>query len=377
MTYYPRNQQANLFRLLVPGKVVVLYGPRQVGKTTLARRIVENLQEPHLFVTGEDVVVREYLGSRSLVKLREFVGHKRLLVVDEAQHIPEIGLNLKMLIDAMPDLRILATGSSSFRIAHDAGEPLTGRQYTIRLLPLSQAEISRLEPRHETVARLESRLLYGSYPEVVTAEDSDLRVRYLRELVNSYLLKDILALDGLRHSDKVFRLLQLLAHQIGKEVSLSELGSQLGLNKKTVERYLDLLQKVFVLYRLTGLSRNLRQEIVRHARYYFLDVGMRNALINNFAPLSLRNDVGALWENYVFMERIKAHELIGEPVGVWFWRTYDRQEIDLVEERGGHLHGFEIKWSPGKGRRPLAWAAAYPEASFTVIHRDNYLDHVL
>jgi len=375
--YYPRTQQDNMERLLTPGKVIVLYGARQVGKTTLVKKIIEGVDEPCMYVTGEDIVVRDYLGSLSIEKLRDFVGTKRLLVVDEAQHIPRVGLNLKMLVDAVPDLRILATGSSSLQLAKDTGEPLAGRKYTLRLFPLSQAEISTLEPRHETAARLESRLIFGSYPEVVTSQDNELRTRYLRELVNSYLLKDILELEGIRHSDKLLRLLQLLAHQVGSEVSAAELGKVLGMSKNTVARYLDLLGKAFVLHPLGGFSRNLRKEIIRNSRYYFLDNGIRNALVNNFSPLALRDDVGKLWENYVLMERLKKHETKGPPVNVHFWRTYDRQELDLVEESGGRLSGFEFKWSRRRVRAPSAWTSAYPEASFDIVNRENYLDFIL
>jgi len=372
--YFPREQLRNLKRLLLPGKVVVLYGPRQVGKTTLAKKMLEEERDPFLYVTGEDIVVREFLGSRSISKLREFVGGRKLLVVDEAQHVPGIGLNLKMLVDSIPGLRVLATGSSSFKLTQETGEALTGRQYTLRLYPLSHAEIAEVEHPHEVKANLESRLIYGSYPEVVVCRDNELRARYLKDLVHSYLLKDILVLDGVRHSDKLLRLLQLLAHQVGAEVSASELGRSAGLAKNTVERYLDLLRKVFVLHRMDGFSRNLRKELVRNPRYYFLDVGVRNTLVNNYNPVSLRNDVGALWENYIVMERIKGHEASSEPVGTWFWRTYDRQEIDLIEERSGKLHGYEIKWAPGRGRRPRAWTAAYPDASFSVVHSVNYAE---
>jgi len=376
MHHYHRSQRDILDRLLLPGKVVVLYGPRRVGKTTLVRKLLEETSEPSLYVTGEDLAGRDYLGSRNLIKLIEFVGRKRLVVVDEAQYIPEIGLNLKMIVDAIPDIRIIATGSSSFQLARDVGEPLTGRKFTLRLLPLSQAELSQHEPTHEIRARLESRLIYGSYPEVVNLPDNELRARYLRELVQSYLFKDILELEGIRYSDKMTRLLQLLAHQIGSEVSTSKLGRTLGMSKNTVDRYLDLLEKVFVLYRLPGFSRNLRKEISRNSRYYFVDVGIRNALVNNFNPLSLRNDTGMLWENYILLERLKFHEARSMSVNRYFWRTYDRQEIDLVEEQGGHLQGFEIKWGSGKGRCPAGWRKAYPDASFTVLHRDNYLEYI-
>jgi len=364
-------------KLLLPGKVVVLTGARQVGKTTLVKKMIEEVGEAYLYVTGEDILVREYLGSRSLVKLREFIGERRLLVVDEAQYIPEVGLNLKMLVDSMPDLGSRARASSSRHLADDGGEPLAGRKCTVRMFPLSQAEISRLEPAHETKGRLETRLIYGSFPEVVTTEDNGLRRKYLEELVSSYLFKDILELEGIRYSETLVRLLQLLAHQIGSQVSVSELGKSVGMSKATVDRYLDLLVKVFVLHRVPGFGRNLRKEITRNPRFYFLDNGLRNALISKFNPLAIRDDVGMLWENYVVMERMKRLESRGDTVSTYFWRTYDGQEIDHIEESGGRLSAFEMKWSDKRVRPPSAWASAYPDSSYSVIHRDNYLEFIM
>jgi uncharacterized protein len=375
--YIPRPQLAYLSKLSVPGKVVVVYGPRRVGKTTLLQHFVEGFSGEALFVTGEDINVREYMESQSITKLRAFVGTKKCLIVDEAQYIRDVGLNLKLLVDHVPELRIIATGSSSFDLANRTGEPLTGRQHTLLLLPLAQMELSAVEAPHITRASLELRLLYGSYPEVVLTEANMEKERYLRELVGAYLFKDILQMEDVRQSDKLARLLQLLAFQIGHEVSVAELGSQLGMSKNTVERYLDLLEKVFVIYARRGFSRNLRKEIVKSRRYYFYDNGIRNALINNFNPLSLRDDVGALWENYAVTERLKRNLYRDIHVQSYFWRTYDRKEIDLVEESAGDLHGFEMKWSPTRlPRTPAAWAEAYPGASFDVVHRENYLPFV-
>jgi predicted AAA+ superfamily ATPase len=238
-------------------------------------------------------------------------------------------------------------------------------------------ELSTIEPAHVTQARLEMRLLYGTYPEVVLMNADADRQRYLRDLVASYLFKDILALEDVRHSDKLSRLLQLLAFQIGHDVSLAELGTQLGMSKNTVERYLDLLEKVFVIHGRSGFSRNLRKEVIKSRRYYFFDNGIRNALISNFNPLSLRDDVGALWENYVVAERLKRNLYREVSVQSYFWRTYDQKEIDLVEDSGGCLHAYEMKWTPSKILRPpRSWQEAYPEASFDVVHRDNYLNFV-
>lgn len=327
-------------------------------------------------VTGEDITVREYLESQSLPKLRSFVGDRRILIVDEAQTIRQVGLNLKMLVDHVPGLKIIATGSSSFELSHQTGEPLTGRQYTLLMLPLAQMEIQAIETPHETRARLEERLIYGSYPEVVLSESNERRELYLKELAGSYLFKDILQLEGIRRADKLVRLLQLLAFQIGREVSVSELGTQLGMSKNTVDRYLDLLEKVFVIHSRPGFSRNLRKEITKSRRYYFVDNGIRNVLINNFNPLVMRDDVGALWENYAIVERMKAMLYQGRTIQSYFWRTYDQKEIDLVEDAAGVLSAFEMKWSPDRLSPPKDWAAAYPGALFKVIHRDAYLDFI-
>jgi len=376
MSYIPQKHLANLRKLVAPGKVVVIYGPRQVGKTTLVKKYVGDVKDRLLFVDGDDIVVREYLQSQSIQKLRDFVGDHSLLVVDEAQHVDKIGLNLKLITDHLPEVKVIATGSSSFDLAKDVGEPLTGRKFVLTLFPLAQMEISSIEDRHETEANRESRLIYGSYPEVVTRQDNRARQEYLREIVGSYLFKDILALEGIRYANKLVRLLQLLAFQIGKEVSLNELGTQLAMSKNTVERYLDLLEKVFVIYRLSGFSRNLRKEVTKSHRFYFFDNGIRNALVENFNPLALRNDVGELWENYVMAERFKKREYLRQASNSYFWRTYDKQEIDLVEEREGRLFGYEMKWNITPKKSPKAWQASYPEAGFQVVHRENYLEFI-
>lgn len=374
--YIVQKQLDNLRALVQPGKVVVLYGARRTGKTTLLREFLKTETEPFLLVSGEDIAVQGYLASQSVEKLTAFVGRNRLLVVDEAQKVAQIGLNLKLIVDHIPEIRVIATGSSSFDLARSVGEPLTGRKITLKLFPLAQMEIGRSEQRHQTDAHLESRLIYGSYPEVVLTPDNRARERYLKEIVASYLYKDILELDGIRHSAKISRLLQLLAFQIGKEVSYTELATALGMSKNTVDRYLDLLEKAFVLHKLSGFSRNLRSEITKNCRYYFLDTGIRNALINNFNPLQLRNDVGELWENYLVLERLKRQEYIGESANSYFWRTYRQQELDLVEEREGRLFGYEMKWGKTSAKPPTEWQAAYPEAAFTLVNQENYLEFI-
>ena len=376
-SYIPQALLTRLQRSITPNRVVVVYGPRRVGKTTLIRRYVRQHDPDALLVSGEDIAVREYLESQSLAKLRSFVGSRRTLIVDEAQYVRQIGLNLKLLADHVEGLRIVATGSSSFDLAEQTGEPLTGRKLTLLMLPLSQLELQNIEAAHETTAQLEMRLVYGTYPEVVLMESNEDRQLYLKELIASYLFKDILQLEGVRHADKLLRLLQLVAFQIGRETSTAELGAQLGMNKNTVSRYLDLLEKAYVVYGRLGFSRNLRKEIAKSRRYYFYDNGIRNGLINNFNALAQRDDVGVLWENYIQVERLKHNLYTGRLAESYFWRTYDRQEIDLIEEWGGSLEAVEMKWSrPSKVRPPRAWAEAYPDSTFRVVHREDYLDFI-
>lgn len=372
--YIIQKHLNNLRSALTPGKAVIIYGARQTGKTTLVKQFLQDVDEPYLLVSGEDITVQGYLASQSIEKLSAFVGANRLLVVDEAQKVPNIGANLKLIIDHIPGIRIIATGSSSFDLARAVGEPLTGRKTTLRLYPLAQLEISQIEHRHQTDANLESRLIYGSYPEVVLTTDNRAREQYLREIVASYLYKDVLELDGVRHSSKISRLLQLMAFQVGKEVSYTELGASLGMSKNTIERYLDLLEKAFVIQKLSGFSRNLRSEITKNSRYYFLDNGVRNALINNFNAVELRNDVGELWENYLVIERQKRQEYLVEQASNYFWRTYNKKEIDLVEEREGRLSGYEIKWGAARAKPPKEWLGAYPNATWQLINRHNYLE---
>jgi len=365
-----------VLKWLRPGKVVVVYGARRVGKTTLVGKAVEESGYKTLKLNGDDIDARELLGSQSLERLRTLVGGNELLVVDEAQRIPGIGQSLKLLVDEVSGLRVLATGSSSFDLAKETGEPLTGRKMTFHLHPLSQKELGGVESLNKTLSSLESRLIYGSYPEVVLSSDDEERRAYLRDIVDSYLLKDILQFDSVRKSDKIIRLLQLVALQIGGEVSVTELGTQLGLGKNTVDRYLDLLVKSFVLIRRGGFSRNLRKEITKNVRYYFVDNGIRNSLIANHNPMSLRGDTGQVWENYIVSERIKVLDYAGTGMNSYFWRTHDGQEIDVVEEEGGKLAGYEIKWGKCRTKPPRAWMSSYPDATFRIVNKDNYLEYI-
>ena len=359
---------------LIPGKVIVLYGPRQVGKTTLVKDLLATTSLRSKFINADELIYREALASQSRQTLGEVLGDAELLVIDEAQRVPEIGLNLKILIDSYPHATILATGSASFDLANKISEPLTGRKLTFTLYPISYPELKLSLGALEARAQLERWLVWGSYPAIVTTDNPTFRERLLGELVGSYLYRDILELEGVRRPEKIVDLLRLLAFQIGQEISIAEIATSLALNRQTVERYLDLLEKVFVVFRVGGFSRNLRKEVTKNPRYYFFDNGVRNSLIQNFNPLGLRNDVGQLWENYLLIERRKANQIAGRAVNAYFWRTYDQKEIDSIEEYDGKIHGYEFKWQSGDIRRATRteFLDAYPDSELTTVRQGNF-----
>ena len=371
-----RQLLSRLRKAIQPGKVVVLYGPRQVGKTTLVQDLLAETFLAHTYINADELVYREALGSQNRRTLGDLLGHSALLVIDEAQRVPDIGLNLKILVDSYPQVAVVATGSSSFDLANKVSEPLTGRKLTLTLYPVSYSELAETVGAFEARAELERWLIWGGYPSIVTAEPG-LRERLLGELVGSYLYRDILELDGVRRAEKIVDLLRLLAFQIGQEVSISELATTLALGRPTVERYLDLLEKVFVIFRTGGLARNLRKEVTKTARYYFYDNGVRNSLIQNFNRLNLRNDIGQLWENYLMVERRKANQYAGRGANAYFWRTYDQKELDYVEEREGRLFGYEFKWQGQvRGATQREFQAAYPGAEVTTITRENFTEFI-
>jgi len=359
---------------LTPGKVFVLYGPRQVGKTTLAQDLLETVSLRAKFINADELVYREALASQDRQRLGEVLGEAELLIIDEAQRVPEIGLNLKILVDSFPHAIILATGSASFELANQISEPLTGRKLTFNLFPVGFGEISATLGILEARTQLERWLVWGGYPDIVNTDPPALRERLLGELVGSYLYRDLLELEGIRRSDKIVDLLRLLAFQIGQEVSLAELATNLALNRQTVERYLDLLEKVFVIYKVNGFSRNLRKEVTKNSRYYFYDNGVRNSLIQNFNPPHLRNDTGQLWENYLMIERRKRNQFANHSVNTYFWRTYDQKEIDCIEEYSGKLYGYEFKWQGGAIRRATRdeFLKAYPGSKLLTINQENF-----
>ena len=377
MNYLVRKIEEGFEQYLQPNKVLILLGARRVGKTELLKKRLSSMEEKYLLLNGEDAITASILSNRSIENYKRLLGDTKLLVIDEAQTVPEIGLILKLMVDEIEGIKIIATGSSVFDLENELGEPLTGRANALKLFPLSQMEFSEQESLIETKGKLEERMVLGAYPELLQYAEWDEKVRYLQQLVNSYLTRDILSFEKLKKPDKIISLLRLIAFQLGGEVSLPELGSQLGLDKNTVERYLDLLTKVFVLYKVEAYSRNPRKEISKSSRWYFYDNGIRNALIANVNTLAFRDDTGQLWENYLISERLKYQAYNNMLVNNYFWRTYRKQEIDWVEERGGKIYGYEFKWNLKKIKgAPSTWKELYPDAEFITIHQDNYLDFI-
>jgi uncharacterized protein len=378
MVIYPRSIQSIFEKNLRPNKVLMLIGPRRVGKTTFIRNYLKAFKaEEILKLNGEDILDAALIQERSVANYSRLLEGKKLLVIDEAQHIRNIGMILKLIVDTIEGIRVIASGSSAFDLHQQAGEPLVGRMSTLNLFPLGQLEYSKVEDFKTTQENREERLIFGGYPELSQYSEWKDKEAYLYQLMNDYLLKDILKVDGVRNSHKLYSLLRLIAFQIGKEVSLEELGRQLGMSKNTVERYLDMLSKVFVVYRISGFNRNLRKEIVKNNRWYFYDNGVRNALIQNFNKLDLRADVGELWENYLAAERIKFQNYTQLHCTNYFWRTYDQQELDWVETEGDTIRSYAFKYNLNKSpKAPIGWKNAYPEASFEVIHSGNYLEWI-
>ncbi len=377
MNLVTRAIKIQIQQLLTQNKVLLVSGTRRVGKTYLIKSIQEDYKQATVILNGEDFDVQELLRNRSVANYKRIISLAKLMILDESQVIPEIGQVLKLMIDTNPDLTILATGSSSFDLLNKAGEPLTGRQIQFNLYPLAQLELKDTETYIQTTQNLDERLIYGSYPEIIQFQTNKEKADYLTQLIQSYLLKDILAFEGIRQADKIVRLLRLIAYQISGEVSTNELATQLGISRATIENYLDLLSKVFIIYRLPAYSTNQRKEVSKSSKWYFFDNGIRNAIINNFSAPALRNDMGSLWENYLLAERIKRNSYLKENAQQYFWRNYNQQEVDLIEMKDDKLQAFEFKYSPQKKVKiPAAFASAYPEASFESISRDNYLEWI-
>ena len=359
--------------LKIPQKAALVFGARRVGKTVLLNQILRKYGDSALLLNGEDYDAQALLEERSAANYRRLLAGKNILAVDEAQSVPDIGRKIKLILDEISGINVIASGSSSFDLQNKAGEPLVGRSAMFILTPFSYKEIATSENVLETQQNLENRLVYGSYPELTQMESPRQKEEYLRDIVSAYLLKDILVLDGLRNSSKMRDLCRLIAFQTGSEVSCEELGKKLSMSKSTVEKYLDLLSKVFVIFRLGAFSRNLRKEVTKSGKWFFYDNGIRNAVIGNFAPIALRQDTGVLWESFLICECFKNMYNTGASRNYYFWRTYDQQEIDLVEESNDKLSAYEFKWGDKSPKIPTAFARAYPGVSYEVINPKTYL----
>jgi len=355
-------------------RVIIIYGPRQAGKTTLIKHLLSEIKEEFDYFTGDDLYAQNIFSRNELESLKKAI-KSNVLVIDEAQKIENVGLSLKLIFDNL-SVKIITSGSASFDLSNKLSEHLTGRTKTFWLYPLAFSEMEDKYRKTSEETALEEMLLYGMYPKVHDLTGNQDKENYLYEYLNNYLYKDILSFSGVRKPKKIVDLLTLLALQIGREVKVSELSQNLSISQKAVENYLDVLEKMFVLMNLRGFSRNLRKEISKTSKYYFFDVGLRNGLIRNFNPLNLRSDAGELFENWFIMEKIKAASIFERPANFYFWRTYDQREIDLIEERAGRLYGYEVKWSKSKVKKPSDWLRAYENSQYEIVNNENYQDFI-
>lgn len=373
MIYIERNLESDITKRLFSGKAIIVYGPRQCGKTTMLQHIVKEYSDNVLWLNGDSPDVRKELNDITISKWKLIIGKKKIIVLDEAQRVANVGIALKLLIDEMPEIQVIATGSSSFELANKAAEPLTGRKLEYRLLPFSFTELVSHNGLLKEKQLDEQRLLYGAYPDIVThLEDAE---RFLSELANSYLFKDIYALEGLKRAKILDNLTRALALQIGSEVNLSELAGLTGADRKTVERYIDLLEKNYVVFSLPAFSTNMRNEIKKSKKIYFYDLGIRNAVIGNFSKIDSRTDIGGMWENYLILERLKNTLNQSLPPQRFFWRSMTSQsrEVDYIEKSTDLLRAWEIKFNPAsKAKIPLIFRNSYPEAETATLNRGNY-----
>lgn len=379
MKIITRTLQNAIERWMFRNKVLIIYGARQVGKTTMVREVLKQFPSESIYLNCETFSVQQSLQSTETERLKDVIGNVRLVVMDEAQRIENIGLILKILHDTLPELQVIATGSSSFDLSNKINEPLTGRAIEFVLYPFSYQEMQQVFPPHELTERWRSFVRFGLYPEIIDKPENE-AILLLDNLTGKYLYKDIFEYELIKKPRFLVKLLQMIALQIGSEVSLNELSVKLQINRSTVERYLDILEKAFVIFRLYSFSRNLRSELTRKIKVYFYDIGIRNSLINNFNPAELRTDTGSLWENFFIVERLKYLQSVGRNPNRYFWRTHQGKEIDYIEESAGRLEAFECKFSHKvKAVMPKEFATSYPNSNFQLITPVNYwrflLDH--
>lgn len=373
----PRLLEKTVRSQLFSGMAIVIYGARQVGKTTLVKHILKDYEDDSIYLNCDQPDIAAALSNKTSLELYEYVQRKKLVVIDEAQRVENIGLTIKLLVEAYPDMQVIATGSSSFELANKITEALTGRAWFHKLYPLSYEEIAAID-KIAANRSLNRMLRLGTFPRM-WKNDEATAIQLLNGLTTGFLFKDLLQFEQLRQAPLLTKLLQALALQLGNEVSYSELASLLGVDGKTVERYIFLLEQVFVIFRLPSLKRNPRSEVSRLRKVYFYDLGVRNSLIQNFNDLNLRTDTGALWENFCIIERMKHKDYHQQFANYYFWRSYDKQEVDFVEESGGSLNGFEFKWQkPERSTKtPPGFINSYPEATYDVIHKENFEQFVV
>lgn len=369
-----REIQKNIEKNLFKRKIIVLYGARQVGKTTLVKEILKNFPQQAEYYSCDEIDIRQSLTDKTSTELKSFFGKHKLVVIDEAQRVKNIGLTLKLLADNFSDLQVIATGSSSFDLSSEIAEPLTGRKIEFYLYPFSLAEINEIYSVIEIKRLLEKRMIYGMYPEIVLDEES--AERNLKNLTSSYTYKDILQYQNIKNPEALERLLQALALQIGNEVSYNELASLVRIDKNTIANYISILEKAFIVFRLRPFSRNLRSELKKLRKIYFYDTGIRNALINNLNPLNIRQDTGGLWENFFISERMKHNNNRNISKNVYFWRTRDGQEIDYIEEENGKMDSFEIKWKSEKFKQPKDFLKHYKNSQINLVNKDNFEKYI-
>jgi uncharacterized protein len=369
-----RALQASIERFLFKGKVIVLYGARQVGKTTLVKEIIKDHPDTSLYLNCDEPDIRLSFSNKTSTELKSLIGNKRLVVIDEAQSVRDMAISLKLIADTFPDIQVIATGSSSFELASNLKEPLTGRKIEFTLYPFSIDELGALYSDIEIDRLLTKFLVYGLYPEIVLSADDPGTL--LKNLAYSYSFKDIFKFHGIKNPEVLEKLLRALALQVGNEVSYNELASLIGIDKNTVANYIRILEQAFIIFKLPPLSRNLRNEIKKSKKIYFYDDGVRNALINNLNPIEIRQDVGGLWENFFIVERMKFLKNAGIDKNIYFWRTFQKQEIDYVEEENNLFHAFKIKWGKAKAKLPDIFSSTYQLKDFTVVHPKNYREYL-
>lgn len=374
-----RDLKAVLDSKIGKGKVLLLIGPRQVGKTTLLKNILTSIssEKKVQFWNCDESDVRQFLSEANSAKLKSFVGNSDFIVIDEAQRVKDIGLTIKLLHDSFPNVQLAVTGSSSLDLSNSINEPLTGRKFEYNLFPFSTNELVNHTSMLEEMRLLKNRLVYGFYPDVVNNPGEEKEI--LTNIVNSYLYKDVFEFQDIRKSSVIEKLVQALALQVGSEVSFNELGNLLGIDTVTVQRYVDLLEKAYVIFHIRSFSRNVRNELKKSIKIYFYDNGVRNSVISNFSPVELRSDIGALWENYLISDRIKNNAYHNKHAKYYFWRTTQKQEIDFIEEVDQNLFAYEFKYNPKKvnSKCPVTFSNNYPNVPFDVITSENYMDFVV